>query len=56
LATPEDEMAGTMSFASLTYAIAVALEQWSTKHHAFIVETFLKNGGFVFKTLTYLWS
>jgi hypothetical protein len=39
LATREDAMAGTMSFASLTDAIAVAMEQWSAQHSAFIVET-----------------
>jgi hypothetical protein len=40
LATSEDEMAGTMSFASLTDVAAVATEQWSAEHRAFIVETF----------------
>lgn len=50
LATPEDKMAGTMSFASLTFAVVVPLEQWNTQHHAFVVETFLKNGDFVLKT------
>jgi hypothetical protein len=40
LATPEDEVAGTMSFASLTDAAAVAMDQWSVQHHAFIVERF----------------
>jgi hypothetical protein len=39
LATHEDEMEGAMSFASLTNAIAVAMEQWCMQHHAFIVET-----------------
>jgi hypothetical protein len=29
LATPEDEMAGTMSFASLTDAVAVGMVEWS---------------------------
>jgi hypothetical protein len=33
VATPEDKMAGTMSFAILTDAIAVAMEQWSVQHH-----------------------
>jgi hypothetical protein len=28
--------------ASLTDAVAVAMEQWSMQHHAFIVETVLK--------------
>jgi hypothetical protein len=40
LAIPEDEMAGTLSFASLPDAVAVAMEQWSVQHRAFIVETF----------------
>jgi hypothetical protein len=31
LATPEDEMAGTMSFANLIDAVAVATEQWSAQ-------------------------
>jgi hypothetical protein len=44
LATHEDEMAGTMSFASLIDAVAVAMEQWSVQHHAFIVETVFENG------------
>jgi hypothetical protein len=30
LASPEDMMVGTMSFASLTNVIAVGMEQWST--------------------------
>jgi hypothetical protein len=38
LATPEDNMAGTMSCASLTDVITVATEKWSAKHRAFIVE------------------
>jgi hypothetical protein len=29
-AISEDEMAGTMSFSSLTHAVAVAMEQWNT--------------------------
>jgi hypothetical protein len=33
-------MAGTMSFVSLTDAIAVAMEQWSAQHCVFTVETF----------------
>jgi hypothetical protein len=44
LATPEDEMTGTMSFASLTDAVAAAMEQWNTQHRAYIVETFSENG------------
>jgi hypothetical protein len=40
LVTPEDEMVGTMSFASLTDAVAVAMEQWSTQYREFIVDTF----------------
>jgi hypothetical protein len=43
-ATPEDEMAEIISFASLTDAVAVAMEQWSAQHHAYIVKTFLING------------
>jgi hypothetical protein len=44
LASPEDEMVGTMSFACLTDAVAVAMEQWSSgtwQHRAFTVEKFL---------------
>jgi hypothetical protein len=41
LATPADEMAGSMSFAFLTYAVAVAIEQRSAQHLAFIVEMFI---------------
>jgi hypothetical protein len=37
-AASEDEMAGAISFASLTDAIAVAMKQWSAQHRAFIVE------------------
>jgi hypothetical protein len=43
LATPEDEMAGTMAFASLTDAGTVAMGQWSAQHGAFIVEAFILN-------------
>jgi hypothetical protein len=50
LATPKDEIMGTMSFASLTAAVLVGMEQWSTQHLAFIVEMFVKNGGSVVKT------
>jgi hypothetical protein len=49
VATPEDEMAGTMSFASLTDTIAVAMEQWSMQDCAFIAETIFKNGNSVVK-------
>lgn len=44
LVTCEDEMVGTMLFASLIDAVAVAVEQWSVQHRVFIVEMFLKNG------------
>jgi hypothetical protein len=37
LATPEGEMAGTMSFSSLVDAVPVAIEQWSAQQPAFIV-------------------
>jgi hypothetical protein len=40
LATPEDEMVGTMSFHSLTDAVAVAMEHRSAQHGAFNVEEF----------------
>jgi hypothetical protein len=40
LATPEDEMVGTMLFAILT-DVTVAMGQWSARHLAFIVEMFL---------------
>jgi hypothetical protein len=49
LATPEDEMAGTMSFVSLTDAAAVAMVQSSAQHCEFTVETFFKNGDSVVK-------
>jgi hypothetical protein len=42
LVTCEDEMLGTMSFASLTDAVAIAVEQGCVQHRAFIVEMFLK--------------
>jgi hypothetical protein len=42
LATPEDEVVGTMSFACLTDAVAIAMGQWSAQHRAFIVKTFFK--------------
>jgi hypothetical protein len=48
-ATSEDEVVGTMPLASLTDAVGVAMEQWSTQHRVFNVETFFKNGGSVFK-------
>jgi hypothetical protein len=44
LATPEELMAGAMSFASLTDAVAVVMEQWSAQHRAFISEKFFENG------------
>jgi hypothetical protein len=50
LATPEDVMVGTMSFASLTDAVAVAVELWTVQHCVFIVETIFKNGDSVVKT------
>jgi hypothetical protein len=42
LVTSEDEMAEAMSFAGLTDAVAVAMEQCSAQHHAFIAETDFK--------------
>jgi hypothetical protein len=42
LGTPENELAGTMSFVSVTDAVVVAMEHWSVHHHAFSVETFFK--------------
>jgi hypothetical protein len=44
LATPEDEIAGIISFDSLTLTdvVAVAMGQLSAQHRAFIVEIFLK--------------
>jgi glutamine synthetase type III len=50
LATPEDDMAGAMTFASLSDAVAVAMKQWSMQHCAFTVETFFLNGDSVVKT------
>jgi hypothetical protein len=41
LATPEEEMAGTMSLVSLTDNVAIALEQRSAQLRTFIVETHL---------------
>jgi len=32
------------SVASWFYAISLAMEQWTTQHHAFIVEAYFKNG------------
>jgi hypothetical protein len=32
LATPEDEMTGTMSTASLSDVTAIAMEQWHAQH------------------------
>jgi hypothetical protein len=40
LATSEDETAGTMSFASLSDAIEVAMKQWNAQHRAFSVQPF----------------
>jgi hypothetical protein len=40
LATPEDEMAGTISFASLIDVVVAAMEQLSAQYRAFIVEKF----------------
>jgi hypothetical protein len=39
-------MAGAMSFANVTDAFAVAMEQWSVQCRAFIVEMFLKSGDY----------
>jgi hypothetical protein len=50
VATPEEEIAVTMSFPSLTDAFAVAMEQWGAQHCVFISETFFKNGNSVVKT------
>jgi hypothetical protein len=43
LATPEEEVAGIMSFTSLIHAVAVAMGQSSAQHRAFIVEKFFKH-------------
>jgi phosphosulfolactate phosphohydrolase-like enzyme len=40
LATSENEMAGTILFGSLSNAAAVAMEQCSAQHRAFIVNFF----------------
>jgi hypothetical protein len=40
LAAYEDDMVGTISFTSLTNAVAVAMELWSAQHRVFNVETF----------------
>jgi hypothetical protein len=40
LATSDDATAATISFASSTDAVAVAMEQWSRQLRAFIAETF----------------
>jgi hypothetical protein len=42
--TSRDEMTGTILIATLTDDAAVAMEQWSMQHHAYIVETYFKNG------------
>jgi hypothetical protein len=39
-----------MPFANLTDSFAVAMDQWSTQHYAFIVETFFKIGNSLVKT------
>jgi hypothetical protein len=59
LATPENDISGTMSFASLIDDVAIAMKQKRTEqsrtersraeqsraqHRAFIVETLFKNG------------
>jgi hypothetical protein len=40
LTTSEDEVAGTMSYASLTDAVTVPMEHRSAQHGVFIVEIF----------------
>jgi hypothetical protein len=49
LATPEDEMEGIMSFASLSHSVGVAAGQWSAQRRAVIVEMFFKSGDSAFK-------
>jgi hypothetical protein len=44
LATPDDEMAGTIPFASLNDDVSVVMEQGSAQHRAFIVDVFFLNG------------
>jgi hypothetical protein len=38
LETAEGKSAGTMSFVSITNAVAVAMKQWNMQCHAFILE------------------
>jgi hypothetical protein len=49
LATPEDEVTGTMSFASLTDVVAVVMKQWSVQHVCSLFKRFFKNGDTVVK-------
>jgi hypothetical protein len=49
LATPEDEMEGTMPFANLTDAVAVAMEECGAQCRAFIVETCFESGDCCYK-------
>jgi hypothetical protein len=56
LTTPEDGMVGTMSFSSLTDAVAIAMKQWSAKNLAFIVETFLEMATLLLKHSEYFAS
>jgi hypothetical protein len=56
LATPEDFIAEAISFASLTDAIAVAMEQWSAQRSEFIVEIFLKMATLLLKRGEYFAS
>jgi hypothetical protein len=46
LSTPQNGSAKTMSFASLTDAVPIAMKQRSTQHGAFIVEMFFKTDGY----------
>jgi hypothetical protein len=55
LATPDEEMAGTMSFASLIDAIAGAMEQWSNIVHL-LLKRFLKTVTFLLKHSLYFAS
>jgi hypothetical protein len=48
--TPQHGPAGTISFASLAYAFAVAMKKCSAQYLAFIVETSFKNGNSFVKT------
>jgi hypothetical protein len=49
LATPENEMLGTMSRAILTDVIQVAMEQWSAQHCVILMKRFYFFY-FIFKT------